>query len=116
MESSSTLIIEFQGDDEKAVWLKELVQATYRASVCVNSYAYLSLIKLSKLLVFTSENVQAPPAIDILGETVHKEDESSGTPTSNQGNADLVINGALLETSLSIYGKVCYPYCDKYFS
>ncbi|CAA6659805.1 unnamed protein product [Spirodela intermedia] len=80
LESSTTMIIEFQGDDEKAVWLKELVQATYRAS--------------------------APPAIDIFGEAIHKEGESSGTPTCNQGNADLVINGALLETSLSIYGKL----------
>ncbi|MQL90982.1 hypothetical protein Taro_023594, partial [Colocasia esculenta] len=80
LESSNTLIIEFQSDTEKAVWLRGLVQATYRAST--------------------------PPDIDILGEVVHNESESCGAPTSNEGKVDLVINGALFETSLSIYGKL----------
>ncbi|XP_078433928.1 calcium-dependent lipid-binding family protein isoform X2 [Wolffia australiana] len=80
LESSNTLIIEFHGDTDKATWLKELVQATYRAS--------------------------APPAIDILGDNLLGDGESSGTPTLNLGNPDLVISGALLETSLSIYGSV----------
>jgi hypothetical protein len=35
LESSNTLIIEFSNEIEKASWVKALVQATYRASVCL---------------------------------------------------------------------------------
>ena len=48
LESSNALIIEFQEDAEKAAWLKELVLATYRASVSVNSYSWFIFVKLSK--------------------------------------------------------------------
>lgn len=33
LESSSSLILEFRGEEEKVVWLKGLIQATYQASV-----------------------------------------------------------------------------------
>lgn len=79
LESTNTLIIEFRDDEEKTTWLKELVQATYRAS--------------------------APPAVDILGEPINSLD-SGGPRLGRLGTADLVINGTLVETKLSIYGKL----------
>ncbi|KAK1307202.1 hypothetical protein QJS10_CPA10g01570 [Acorus calamus] len=79
LESSNTLIIEFRDDIEKTTWLKELIQATYRAS--------------------------APPALDILGESSSSLSEYDGARVSNLATADLVINGSLIETKLSIYGK-----------
>jgi hypothetical protein len=33
LESSSTLVVEFRDEEEKATWLKGLIQATYQASV-----------------------------------------------------------------------------------
>ncbi|PKA57778.1 hypothetical protein AXF42_Ash015155 [Apostasia shenzhenica] len=79
LESANTLIIEFRDSDEKNAWLKELVQATYRAS--------------------------APPAVDILGDQTDQLVESITPRLPNTGVADLVISGALVETKLSIYGK-----------
>ncbi|KAJ0228735.1 Vacuolar protein sorting-associated protein 13 [Hirschfeldia incana] len=77
LESSSTWIIEFQGE-EKAEWLRGLVQATYQAS--------------------------APPSGDVLG---HTSDGDFHEPQSeNLKAADLVINGALVETKLYLYGKI----------
>ncbi|XP_050374958.1 uncharacterized protein LOC126792594 [Argentina anserina] len=80
LESSSSLIIEFRGEEEKVVWLKGLVQATYQAS--------------------------APPSVDILGKTSDHAAEFGEPQTSKSKTADLVINGALVETKISIYGKM----------
>ncbi|XP_038986983.1 uncharacterized protein LOC103722332 isoform X2 [Phoenix dactylifera] len=78
LESTNTLIIEFHDDEEKTTWLRKIVQATYRAS--------------------------APPAVDILGEPSLSD---SGEPRlGNLGAADLVLNGTIVETKLSIYGKL----------
>ncbi|CAL9040995.1 unnamed protein product [Musa banksii] len=81
LESTNTLIIEFHDEESKATWLKELVQATYRAS--------------------------APPAMDIFGESVNNStSQSSEDLFSIPGSSDLIINGTLIETKLSIYGKL----------
>ncbi|OVA16691.1 Peroxin/Ferlin domain [Macleaya cordata] len=79
LESSTTLIIEFRDEGEKATWLKGLVQATYRAS--------------------------APPSVDVFGESHDVISEHAEHRATNYGTADLVINGALVETKLLIYGK-----------
>ncbi|ERM95782.1 hypothetical protein AMTR_s00700p00004930, partial [Amborella trichopoda] len=55
LESSSTLIIEFTDDEEKALWIRGLVQETYRTS--------------------------APPPMDMLGEPSHGISDLSGPPT-----------------------------------
>ncbi|KAM1609645.1 hypothetical protein ACFXTN_020154 [Malus domestica] len=78
LESPTTLIIEFRAEDEKAIWLKGLIQATYKAS--------------------------APPSVNVLEET--SDPPEYGEPqTTNSKIADLVINGALVETKIFIYGK-----------
>lgn len=53
--------------------------------------------------------MQAPPSDDVLAE---KGDDVTmfGEPKTNVKTADLVINGALVETKLFLYGKVrCVP-------
>ncbi|WOL14400.1 hypothetical protein Cni_G23180 [Canna indica] len=80
LESTNTLIIEFHDDESKATWLKELVQATYRAS--------------------------APPAVDLFGESANTSSQSGEEIAGTLGTSDLVINGTLIETKLSIYGKL----------
>ncbi|KAJ0034329.1 hypothetical protein Pint_24264 [Pistacia integerrima] len=79
LESSSTLIIKFREDREKATWLKELMRATYQAS--------------------------APPTDDVLPEKIDAVAEFNEHQTINLKTADLVIDGALVETKLFIYGK-----------
>ncbi|CAH2036004.1 unnamed protein product [Thlaspi arvense] len=79
LESSSTWIIEFQGE-EKAAWMRGLVQATYQAS--------------------------APLSGDVLGQTSDGDGDFPETQTGNLKAADLVINGALVETKLYLYGKI----------
>ncbi|KAL3812236.1 hypothetical protein ACJIZ3_013504 [Penstemon smallii] len=79
LESFSTLIIEFSNEDEKATWLRELVQTTYRAS--------------------------APPSVDILGKLRDDAVGFSESRASNANTADLVVNGTLVEMKLSLYGK-----------
>lgn len=79
LESSSTLIIEFRAEEEKAIWLKGLIQATYQAS--------------------------APPSVDVLGGTSDPVTDFGEPQIMNSKTADLVINGALVETKLFIYGK-----------
>ncbi|KAL5700718.1 hypothetical protein ACHQM5_026131 [Ranunculus cassubicifolius] len=79
LESSSTLIIEFRDEGEKSNWLKGLMQATYRAS--------------------------APPAVDVLGGSSDDIPELAEPRGTNLGTADLVVNGALLQTKLLLYGK-----------
>ncbi|GAV71650.1 DUF946 domain-containing protein/DUF1162 domain-containing protein/Chorein_N domain-containing protein [Cephalotus follicularis] len=76
LESSSTWVIEFQNEDEKAIWFKGLIQATYQAS--------------------------APASVNILGEAINEYGEPQ---TAILKTADLVINGALVETKLWLYGK-----------
>ncbi|XP_010500318.2 PREDICTED: uncharacterized protein LOC104777719 [Camelina sativa] len=83
LESSSTWIIEFQGE-EKAAWLRGLVQATYQAS--------------------------APLSGDILGQT--SDGDFHEPQTRNMKAADLVITGALVETNLYLYGKIKVE-CDE---
>ncbi|KAB2599256.1 hypothetical protein D8674_009527 [Pyrus ussuriensis x Pyrus communis] len=79
LESPTTLIIEFRAEHEKAIWLKGLIQATYQAS--------------------------APPSVNVLGETSNPDTDYGETQTMNSKTADLVINGALVETKIFIYGK-----------
>ncbi|KAB2604886.1 hypothetical protein D8674_042145 [Pyrus ussuriensis x Pyrus communis] len=79
LESPTTLIIEFRAEHEKAIWLKGLIQATYQAS--------------------------APPSVNVLGETSDPVTDYGETQTMNSKTADLVINGALVETKIFIYGK-----------
>ncbi|EOA39345.1 hypothetical protein CARUB_v10012395mg [Capsella rubella] len=85
LESSSTWIIEFQGE-EKAAWLRGLVQATYQAS--------------------------APLSGDVLGQTSDGDGDFHETQTRNIKAADLVITGALVETKLYLYGKIKEE-CDE---
>ncbi|GAB2300237.1 hypothetical protein Dimus_034275 [Dionaea muscipula] len=79
LESSSTLIIEFQNQDDKSAWLKGLIQATYQAS--------------------------APFSVDILGYSNPAATQLSEAQISDFKAADLVINGTLMETKLFIYGE-----------
>ncbi|GAB2216278.1 hypothetical protein Droror1_Dr00024048 [Drosera rotundifolia] len=77
LESSSTLIIEFQNQDDKSTWIKGLKEATYQASAPLDIFGY------------------STPAVS----------EFSEGRVSNLKAADLVINGTLMETKLFIYGK-----------
>ncbi|KAK8499441.1 hypothetical protein V6N12_012495 [Hibiscus sabdariffa] len=79
LESSGTWVIEFRGEEEKITWLRGLTQATYQAS--------------------------APPSVDILGETSTFNSESCDFQTRDSKAADIVINGAVVETKICIYGK-----------
>ncbi|EPS74076.1 hypothetical protein M569_00677, partial [Genlisea aurea] len=79
IESSSTLIIQFQKEEEKLTWLRGLVQCTYRAS--------------------------APPSVHILDEINEDPVELTVSCDNNGKAADLVVNGTVLETTLSLYGK-----------
>ncbi|XP_044499300.1 uncharacterized protein LOC123220770 isoform X3 [Mangifera indica] len=79
LESSSTLIIKFREEREKAIWLKELMHATYQAS--------------------------APPTDDVLMKKNDVVSEFNKHQRTNLKTADLVIDGALVETKLFIYGK-----------
>ncbi|KAM7278379.1 hypothetical protein ACFE04_005513 [Oxalis oulophora] len=76
LESSTTWLIQFPNEDDKSTWFKGLIQATYQAS--------------------------AHPSVDILREERHEYDEPQ---TPNFRTADLVLNGALVETKLCVYGK-----------
>uniref|UniRef100_A0A0E0NER2 C2 domain-containing protein n=1 Tax=Oryza rufipogon TaxID=4529 RepID=A0A0E0NER2_ORYRU len=79
LESTSTLIIEYHNEIEKANWMKALVQATYQAS--------------------------APPEVNILGDPVSTTEPS--TPRlSSLGSVDLLVNGSVVETKLSLYAKL----------
>ncbi|CAL5058295.1 unnamed protein product [Urochloa decumbens] len=80
LESTNTLIIEFINEIEKANWMKALVQATYRAS--------------------------APPDVNILGDPVSPPSESITPRLSSLGSVDLVVNGSVIETKLSMYAKL----------
>ncbi|KAK8671255.1 hypothetical protein V6N13_037855 [Hibiscus sabdariffa] len=86
LESSGTWVIEFRGE-EKKTWLRGLIQATYQAST--------------------------PPSVDILGETSAGISESDDPQTRNSKAADLVINGAVVETKLCIYGKTSEGVAEK---
>ncbi|TYI07189.1 hypothetical protein ES332_A10G210100v1 [Gossypium tomentosum] len=87
LESSGTWVIEFRGEEEKITWLRGLIRATYQAS--------------------------APPSVDILGETSDGISESDDPQTRNSKAADLVINGAVVETKLYIYGKTGEGVAEK---
>uniref|UniRef100_A0A175YPS3 Uncharacterized protein n=1 Tax=Daucus carota subsp. sativus TaxID=79200 RepID=A0A175YPS3_DAUCS len=79
LESFSTLIIKFLDEEQKASWLRGLTHATYQAS--------------------------DHPSVEILG--LHDDDEVfPETRLTNQKTADLVVNGILIETKLSIYGMI----------
>ncbi|KAJ8767440.1 hypothetical protein K2173_017484 [Erythroxylum novogranatense] len=79
LESSNTWVLEFHDEGEKATWLKRLIQATYQAS--------------------------APPSFDVLGETPDVTSEFVVPQSPSARAADLVVNGALVEMKLCIYGK-----------
>uniref|UniRef100_A0A7N0UXF0 PH domain-containing protein n=1 Tax=Kalanchoe fedtschenkoi TaxID=63787 RepID=A0A7N0UXF0_KALFE len=79
LESSSTWVIEFRDMDEKANWMKGLVQATYKAS--------------------------APTSMNSLEGSSHSVQDVTHPEASAKKIADLVINGALVETKLFVYGK-----------
>ncbi|KAE9602547.1 putative vacuolar protein sorting-associated protein [Lupinus albus] len=80
LESSSTWILDFREEEEKASWFKGLVQATYQAS--------------------------APPSVNVLSGREGDGASYSVLNTTNLKAADIVINGAVVETKLFIYGKV----------
>ncbi|XP_068666865.1 uncharacterized protein [Aristolochia californica] len=80
LESSNSLIMEFQDDEEKTTWLKGLTQATYRAST--------------------------PLSIDVLEGSNGGISDIGGARISTSEVADFVLNGELIETKLLIYGKV----------
>ncbi|KAL6841988.1 hypothetical protein ACP4OV_028188 [Aristida adscensionis] len=80
LESTSTLIIEFCDEIEKANWMKALIQATYRAS--------------------------APPEVNVLGDPVSTPPEPCTPRLSSLGSVDLVVNGSVIETKLLLYGKL----------
>ncbi|XP_019418850.1 PREDICTED: uncharacterized protein LOC109329610 isoform X2 [Lupinus angustifolius] len=80
LESSSTWILDFREEDEKASWLKGLIQATYQAS--------------------------APPSVNVLSDREGAAASYSVLTTTNPKAADIVISGAVVETKLFIYGKV----------
>ncbi|KAD5802908.1 hypothetical protein E3N88_14268 [Mikania micrantha] len=87
LESSSTLVVKFQNEKEKASWLRGLVQATYRAS--------------------------ATSSVDILGKQGDIVSELSEPYSTNMKIADVIVNGTLVETKIFIYGKVrcnCFHY------
>ncbi|CAI0626123.1 unnamed protein product [Linum tenue] len=79
LESSSTSILAFSDEDEKATWLKGLTQTIYQAS--------------------------APPLLSLLGEAGDTGAELSEPHTPNTRATNLVVNGVLLETKICIYGK-----------
>ncbi|XAR56952.1 hypothetical protein NMG60_11024929 [Bertholletia excelsa] len=79
LESFSTLVIEFQDEVEKATWLRGLMQATYRAS--------------------------APFSVNILGDSGNAAYGYAEPQAANLKSVDLVVNGTLVETKLSLYGK-----------
>ncbi|CAA0829437.1 calcium-dependent lipid-binding family protein, partial [Striga hermonthica] len=79
LESFSTLIVEFPNEEIKAAWLRELVLSTYRAS--------------------------APPSVDMLDDTREDSIQFAGSRSSNAKAAELVVNGTVVETKLSLYGK-----------
>ncbi|KAK7264763.1 hypothetical protein RJT34_32373 [Clitoria ternatea] len=85
LESSSTWILDFR-EEEKASWLKGLIQATYQAST--------------------------PPSVDVLGDS-EADDVSDNVVATNPKTADIVINGALVELKLFIYGKAGDPIDGK---
>ncbi|XP_074301933.1 uncharacterized protein LOC141633346 isoform X1 [Silene latifolia] len=79
LESSSTLILEFQNEDDKHIWLKGLVKATYQASATLS--------------------------IGLLEDSSYSIGDQDNGRTANSQAADLVINGTLAETNLFIYGE-----------
>ncbi|XP_057544625.1 uncharacterized protein LOC130823840 isoform X3 [Amaranthus tricolor] len=79
LESTNSLIIEFKNEDDKYIWLKGLVKATYQAS--------------------------APLLDGLLGDTNYSAGATVDAQNANFRTADLVINGTLTETNLFIYGK-----------
>ncbi|XP_051130647.1 uncharacterized protein LOC127251100 isoform X2 [Andrographis paniculata] len=80
LESFSTLIVEFRNQEEKTIWFRELVKRTYRAS--------------------------APPSVDMLDELRDDPIEFTESHARNARAADLVVNGTVVETKLSLYGKL----------
>ncbi|KAL6576075.1 hypothetical protein OROHE_000546 [Orobanche hederae] len=82
LESFSTLIVEFPNDELKSTWLRELVQSTYRAS--------------------------APPSVDILDDVREDPIEFTESRSSAAKAADLVVNGTVVATKFSLYGKLGY--------
>lgn len=80
LESSSTMVVMFRDEKEKASWLRGLVQATYRAS--------------------------ATSSIDILGKQGDQVTELSEARSTNMKIADVIVNGTLVETKIIIHGKV----------
>lgn len=79
LESSSTWILDFREEEEKGAWFKGLIQATYQASI--------------------------PPSVDVLGDSEADSTSYNVLNTTHSKTADIVINGALVETKLFIYGK-----------
>ncbi|XP_028786889.1 uncharacterized protein LOC114742843 [Neltuma alba] len=78
LESSSTWILDFR-EEEKVIWFKGLIKATYQAS--------------------------APPSVDVLGESKDDTASYSMLSTTDPKRADVVINAVLVESKLFIYGK-----------
>ncbi|KAK9053434.1 hypothetical protein SSX86_030068 [Deinandra increscens subsp. villosa] len=81
LELSSTLVVKFHDEKEKASWLRGLVQATYRASATSSS-------------------------VDILGNQGDDNVEPSEPSSNDKKIADVIVNGTLAETKIFIDGKV----------
>lgn len=79
LESSGTLIIEFQNEGDKSTWLNGLVKATYQAS--------------------------APLSVGVFGDSVYSISGSEDARVADFKAADLVINGTLMETNVFVYGE-----------
>ncbi|KEH32375.1 calcium-dependent lipid-binding-like protein [Medicago truncatula] len=79
LESSSTWILDFREEEEKGCWFKGLIQATYQAST--------------------------PLSVDVLGNSEGATASYNVLNNTNSKTADIVINGALMEAKLFVYGK-----------
>lgn len=50
--------------------------------------------------------MQTPPSVDVLGNSEGAAASYNALNTTNSKTADIVINGALMEAKVFIYGKV----------
>ncbi|KAI4370200.1 hypothetical protein MLD38_018571 [Melastoma candidum] len=79
LETSSTWVLELQNEEDRALWLKGLIQATYLASV--------------------------PPSIDAFSERTDDITELGMPHVASSKVADIVISGSLVEAELYVYGQ-----------
>lgn len=89
--------------------MRGLVQATYQASVWLKLlffpylYVFVCLFHILSCYIFWR---QALPSVDLPGELSHDASEFTESHAIHVKSFDLVVNGTLVETKLSLYGKV----------